>query len=263
MDSDRLTYMNAIAKKLEATTNFVVQNLPADEVIGLIVAKGATSIIQENSPDFELEKQFVKTIEQNASSFFSDPLKTILGASLIDQTQINFKESVQKSETIEKVKAWLSGVKGAKRLDDAIYLIVDELFTNAIYNALPFFVGLNDGLDRREKVDLTDRKTCKLFVGYNERRLILGCSDSFGSLNIVKLITQLHSTYLKGIAGSIKYGAGGAGVGSRLMFDSCINFYIGVREHEQTTVALGLPIGPNARGIDTSFKNIHLIRSNE
>ncbi|MDZ4660768.1 MAG: hypothetical protein SGJ18_04040 [Pseudomonadota bacterium] len=255
--------MNSLVKKQVYIPSVLVKDLPADEVIKIITVSQVGHVVQKNGVDFELEKQFVDGVKLNSLNYFSDPLKAILGSTLINQLHIKFKESVQKKETIEKVKVWVSNIRGASRIQDSIYLIVDELFTNAIYNALPFFVGLRDSLDRKEKVDLTDRKACEIFVGHNEHRLILGCSDSFGSLNLEKLSNQLLNTYAKGIAGSIKYGKNGAGIGCRLMFDNCINFYLGVRENEQTIVALGLPIGPNARAIDINFKNIHFIINKE
>lgn len=255
--------MNLPAKKLGIDEGLAVRDKLGHEVIELALNQNKWHIIQENCLDFDLENQFVQEYKHDKFKYFSDPITAILGPSVQDQIQIKFNDSIQKNETISKITTWARNISGTGRIMDSITLIADELFTNAVFNALPYYVGLPKGIDRREKVNLTDKKVCQFFAGHNEHRLILGCTDSFGSLNTQKLLKLIQSTYVKGIAGSINYSSAGAEVGCRLMFDKCINFYAGVWLHEKTTIALGLPIGPKSRAVDLNLKNLHLMEIRE
>jgi hypothetical protein len=99
----------------------------------------------------------------------------------------------------------------------------------------------------------------ELFAQADAKRLIIGCRDSFGEYDGRMVAERIKSCFDNGVANSIRHGTTGAGIGSYMIFDSCISYYGGSEKGVRTVVCVALPLGIGNRVRTTLPKNIHLL----
>ena len=130
-------------------------------------------------------------------------------------------------------------------------MIADELYTN----------GAKLGFDpaRLSKgAKLVRPGLVEFFARTDGLRLVLGVRDSYGTLRFEQVLSRISRCFEDGMAGSIKQGEGGAGIGSFMVFNACISYYAGVERGKRTVVCVSLPVGISRREGNALPKNIHL-----
>ncbi len=250
--------MSNLAKKLNFPKWKIVEDLEPKPTIDLVVTDNYSSIIQNNQPEFAAELRLAQNGHNQLEQMFANPCEFILGDKLKDKMSFLFYERNDKDLMIQEIKGWCFKTPKAKRLEDTIHQITDELFTNVLFNAPT--AAAPDSKNRKFPHILPQSKPGLLFLGVTDERLLLGAIDQYGSLNVQKLLKQLHGTFQQGIAGAMNHGPGGAGIGCRMIFDRGLSFYVAVQAGIQSLVATTLPIGPNARAVNLDFKNVHFFR---
>lgn len=233
----------------------IVDAMEPSLVLSLAEKMGLSQVIQKSCTEFEQEKICSISMIQNPKNFMLWPTDTILGteARAIQDLNINFKQSKEKENTIQKVLSWCKNLPRISRRQDSIRLIVDELYTNAIYNAPPSLRKSGQPRTVSKKSVLN----AELFLSASNERLLIGTRDRYGTLCLDSLLAKISTSFRDGLSAAINQGPGGAGIGCRLMFDQCLAFYIGVRPRYETIVAFTLPIGRSAQPNEIDFKNIH------
>lgn len=150
----------------------------------------------------------------------------------------------------------------SQTLIEDVVCVADELFTNAVYNA-PFVdkrTHLNPGISRSEmEIHLEADKPVRLFLAHDESRMVLGCKDPFGTLNLVKYFNTIKATYLRGPAATMNFGPGGAGLGSYLIFNAGSSLYFGVSPGNVTIICCVIPLGMSYRKRAEMPKHLHWI----
>ena len=142
-----------------------------------------------------------------------------------------------------------------------ILLCSDEVITNSIYNA-PFVDQHNNfsGPTRDfSKVQIDPDKKARFFIGADPDRVIIGCRDQYGTLNPDKLIDRIKRCYESNPGEVMNFGQGGAGIGSFLIFDSCVSMYIAVDAGQSTTICCAFPLGLSATKRSLVPKNLHVV----
>lgn len=91
--------------------------------------------------------------------------------------------------------------------------------------------------------------------------IALSVFDDYGSMNINKFLNKILNTYTIGTADSINYGAGGAGLGSSIIFQSAEALYIAVLPKRITRVTIVTPIKVRAKDREIEQKTIHIINT--
>jgi hypothetical protein len=91
--------------------------------------------------------------------------------------------------------------------------------------------------------------------------IALSVFDDYGSMNINKFLNKILNTYTIGTADSINYGAGGAGLGSSIIFQSAEALYIAVLPKRITRVTIITPIKVRAKDREIEQKTIHIINT--
>ena len=99
----------------------------------------------------------------------------------------------------------------------------------------------------------------EIFVAHTKDRLLVGCKDPFGALSVKKLLNRLWATYLTSQIQSINVnGDGGAGIGTRMMFNQCIGLYAAVDPKVKTMVCCTFSISKSTRVTQNYSKSLHL-----
>jgi hypothetical protein len=137
---------------------------------------------------------------------------------------------------------------GSRLVMDHAKVIFEELFMNAVYDAPAEAKKL--GLD-------TKKKRCDFTVAYNKDKVIISCSDAYGSLDPLKMLTRMRDIYTHGTKNIINLGQnkGGAGIGCSLLHHYSSSMVIAVMRGVRTRVTCTIPLR-------TGQKNFHLLGKN-
>lgn len=228
---------------------------PAD-VIRLAHRSKLSHVVQKNGLAFDRELAVSRTMSENLDSFLKEPLDIILG--LASETE-PARETLhladlawdKKADSLDQISEFIGKVKGARRIREQAMMVADELFTNAVKVGQPHSV-IAPGAPQREG-------SVEFFASADDSRLVLGCRDSYGELSFATILARLTQCFETGIVQSIKQGNSGAGIGSFLVFNTCVSYYCGVKKDHVTVVCVALPLGVSDDELATFPKNIHLV----
>ncbi len=89
----------------------------------------------------------------------------------------------------------------------------------------------------------------------------LSVFDDYGSMNMNKFLKKILNNFMIGTADAINYGAGGAGLGSSIIFESAETLYIAVLPKRITRVTILTPLKVRAKDRELEQKSIHIFNS--
>lgn len=248
-----------------------VNQASPEEVLELALSNNVHHVCHSNRFDFKSEMEASRLFLSHPDLFFKFPISFVLapneaGAqkeSELRMFQIDFTSSVEKTEILKSVEASLRGENCRQSLADDIIQVTDEVFTNAIYNAPAASLDgqLDPGVSRfGNNVEMTQRKFGRISLGLTADRILVSCTDQYGSLHIRKFLNKIKNTLQHGPGATMKFGSGGAGIGSYMIFSSAMSLYLGVLNSKQTTVACVFPRKMSHKQSADLGKNIHWIQ---
>lgn len=233
----------------------VTDAMPPGEVIRLAHAGTLRHIVQKDNLAFDSEIGLSKVMIERPEVFLDHPTETILGlgeaASHLPNLEVKFSTSERKHTAMMQFSSFIQALPGSRSIRDQAIVIADELYTNGAKNAWQNRLTPGEGPVRPGTVEF--------FARSDDQRLIIGCRDSFGELGLARVLSRIQTCYQNGVAQSINQGSGGAGIGSFLVFNSCISYYAGVELGKRTVVCVALPLGISLRETAGLTKNIHLL----
>lgn len=246
----------------------LVDRAPHVSVLSLCAENGVKHVVQKSNISSTNEIDFSSEMIQSPGGFFQFPLSCIFGQRNPDlQTELRIariytavEQYSDRNTIISNFRTLVQSLTSSPALLNDVLLVVDETLTNAIYNA-PYTAGNKKSrTSQDDDVRIDPRKKPVLFAGHDKERIVVGCRDSYGSLNINELVRRIKGCYENNISEMINYGEGGAGIGSFLMFNSCASMYIGVDSGYSTTICCSFPFNLSATKRSEMPKNIHLIQ---
>lgn len=245
----------------------VLDNEPPDKVVSLASQEGYDHVVQLSGAYYKIELNSSALIINNPSLFDDFPVSSIpspqqAGKDKEDELLVyksNFSKIDEKRGLLDNIELKLNDEVKSQNIKSDIITIADELVTNAIYNA-PFVKGEDrSGASRGDKTVQMHGGDCgTVFVGLDNSRVMVGCKDPYGTLDIKKLFDRIIKCYEKGLGDSINFtGPGGAGIGSYMIYNSSVSFYVGVRPGYSTITCGVLPRKASARARAEMPKNLH------
>lgn len=247
------------AQKIEIAAD----DLAPRQVLQLATEMGYAHVLQKNGLEYDKELASTTALKRDPQSFFRDPVASVLNLANAMTVECDFNRSSQKREVLDSVIRSLQANNLPQSLVDDITLVADELFTNAVFNA-PFVdkvTHLNPGVSRfAQEVVLEEGKYGKLTLAFDPTRVLVVCKDPYGSLNLYNFLTKIQATYERGAAATINFGAGGAGLGSYIIFNTSASLFVGVKTGCETVLAGLFPIRMSNRKRAFLPKHLHLIQ---
>lgn len=258
-------------------SSFIAVNLLGEngvsesQVLDVILEKNLNHVCYQDSPSFETEIQTSALMLTSPGTFFEKPLVSIfcpeeVKSNADSKFEIWSKEFFQiseKSKTLDEIKSVLEEKLNLGSLAAEILLVIDELFTNAIFNA-PFVdlkTKVNPGLNRSDtRTSMPHPNRGRVFIGKHDGRLVVGVRDPFGSLDIQRLFKKIKNCHEDGVAGNMNMGPGGAGIGSYMVYQSSTSYYVAVDEGKSTIVCCAFPLDMSGKKRQSLSKNIHCIQ---
>lgn len=233
----------------------VVEAMGASDVVRLAHVSNFSHIVQKDGMAFENELKTAQAMTENVVQFLRDPLSVIFGPQPEDKDRESLfvvnPVTEKKTRTLELFEEFLKTIKGARRIREQAILVADELYTNAMKIGHPH--------EKMSTTQIAREGTVEFFAEHDGNRLVLGCRDSFGELGFSQVLTRITNCFDRGVVHSINNGEGGAGIGSFMVFNTCISYYCGVDKGRSTVVCVALPLGVSDEELASLPKNIHLV----
>lgn len=231
--------------------------------------EGVRHVVQRSNLKPDLETKVAQFMLERPRDFILSPVSVILEEDVpnlesekrVTEYYREIDSPHSKSELIDGLKEYAQKFKNPRSVIYDLSIVADELITNAIYNA-PFVDDLNSrsGPDRNPDTATIDpNKKPVLFAGSDGVRLVFGVRDLYGMLNTASLIQRIRQCYETNLRDQISYSPGGAGIGSFMIFDSCVGMYVAVDRGRSTTICCSIPINMSANKRSSVPKNIHIL----
>lgn len=249
----------------------VCEGEPQEVIVPWMANTGVRHVVQTSHPEFEREVQSSLEMMNESANIFEDPVKVILrtvGRQEIQEGKPDaaywereFTSSKEKDSILGEVRAFVQASPKSATILDAVVTSTDEMISNAIYNAP---VDENNqhtfkDRDRSEKIELPSSGAAKIFMAHDGQWLVVGCVDPYGSLYPSQLLSHLARSYEAGADSVMNVdGPGGAHIGTRMMLDMCVGFYVAVEDGVRTLVAVTFPFGKSNRQMGKMPKAVHV-----
>ncbi len=246
-------------------------NIEPEVAIQLATEFGYRHLCQREGHEFDKEMRAAQALINNEDKFLTYPISSILSPdetteaseARLTSLSMKFNCSSQKRKVLDGLIKTSQGQSFSQTITDDIVAVADEMFTNAIYNA-PFVdinTQKNPGVSRLEpNVKLPPGKFASIFLAHDQSRIVIGCMDPFGSLDLKRYLNKINATYSRGPAAAINFGPGGAGIGSYIIFNAGSSLYFGVWPGAATIITCVIPLGLSNRKRIQLPKHLHWIQ---
>ncbi len=232
----------------------VTQTMAPFDVVQLAFEKKIRHLIQKDGLAFDQELLTAQLMRNQPHRFLRDPLSCIIGS---DSSQTNhglfhciYSVDEKKHRLLEEFTQFLSGIHGARAIRDEAVLIADELYTNCRKNSISA-AYLKSQAFRPGAIEFITHLTAD--------RLIIVCIDSYGTLDSRLVLEKIYGCYMNGVMNSINLGPGGAGIGSYMVYNSSVSFYLAVEPGRRTAVCCVLPLHLRLKHVANLSKNLHVL----
>lgn len=233
----------------------IATSLAPNDVVKIIHDTKLCHLVQADGLRFAAECAAAERMLRDPAGFLRHPVETIFGPQAFDQRKrfgLVFDASEKKGRLLAPFSDFVAGLEGGRTIWDSSLMIADELYTNASKNAWRKDAGLFQG-------PASFDGSIEFFAAADKEMLLIGCRDTFGRLVPRDVVARIKSCFDQGVAESIRFGTGGAGIGSYMVFDACISYYAGSQEGLTSVVCVALPLGMSRRAMASQPKNLHLV----
>lgn len=242
----------------------VVDKLPLKEVMQL-VEMGFEHVVQRSREDFAQELLASSLMTVRPESFFNNPVPFFLSG-FNSQEIVNdpdrhlimrFTRNKEKEMLMDWLNAFLDRDPRTSTIRDLALQCADEMISNALFNAPVLTSGRRayKDLPRNTDIALPSKMAASIFACFGEGRVVIGCTDAYGSLTKEILMSHLSEMFNAGGA-DFKYTSGGAGLGIRYIIENSANFYVLVNPGKSTLVAAAFMLKGLKSNL-TAAKHIH------
>lgn len=252
----------------------VTDSMQPQDVLRLATEQGFGHVIQRKGLEFDKEIKSAERLINAPESFFTFPIASIFSPddltaeaeSKVIAAQAKFNSSHQKRDILKIFSKAMESKGVSQTMNDDITSVADEMYTNAVFNA-PFVSSgskFNPGVSRQDQeVILEVGKQGLLVLAHDEKRIMIACQDPYGSLNLDGYLGKIKATYERGAAATMNFGSGGAGIGSYIIYNTCVSFYVGVKAGRTSIICCVLPLGMSNRKRALMPKHLHWIHLEE
>jgi hypothetical protein len=253
----------------DPTSIVVCDQLPSAKVISLCLQNSVHHVVQKSNFESAAEIKLASSMILSPEYFHKFPLSVIFGVDKPTEksegslAEISYRmaAAAEKPTVLGLIETYVEKHATPKSISADVQTVADELITNSIYNAPFVNMGNTRSGAERNTNDIAVDPTKKphIFGGRNKEKLVIGCTDFYGRLNVKKLLERIQYCYENSPGDLLNYGPGGAGIGSFMIFELSMGFYVGVDPGKSTTVACAFPLNMSARKRHSTPKNLHFI----
>jgi|GEM_PF-2902956 len=230
------------------------------------VENDLNSFVQTSNDDLMYELFIAGIIRKKPKLFLNNPV-TLLNSQESSVAPMrmwaeNFNSTEHKSKILDGAAEFLSESKSLNRLKENVAIIMDELFSNALFNGpvddsgYPIFKNMA----RNEKIRFPGNKNAKFFLVHSKDDLFVGCIDPFGSIDRSRFVKTIEQTYS---VGKVRQddeleGGKGAGFGMRMMLDRSRSLYALSEKGKRSLVVSHMRLNISLKKVETTPKQLHI-----
>jgi hypothetical protein len=214
------------------------------------------NLIAKNDEPLEPEELIITAEKLLRNDLFGIQKYLLWG---VEPLCVTIQESQRKQEYVREVAGYAAGLGCSERTIELIETIVDELVTNAIFNAPRTATGEPKyaRLSRREHVVLEDRETAQLQFACDGDYIAIAQVDPFGSLTQETVVTYLNRCLVKGPS-QFSEATGGAGIGLFRVFQSLSKFIVNIDPGRKTEVISLIDLRLSMKRFRQAAKSFHI-----
>lgn len=177
----------------------------------------------------------------------------------VEPYRVEIRDSRLKQDYINEVASYAMSLGCNHRTVEMIETIVDEVVTNAIYNAPRDENGVAKyaKLSRRETVVLDDHEVGELQFACDGDYIAISQIDPFGSLTQDTVVTYLNRCLVKGPE-QFSEASGGAGIGLFRVFQSLSKFVVNIDPGNKTEVIALIDLRLSMKRFRQAAKSFHI-----
>lgn len=242
------------------------KDLGDPKLVDLLVKEGINNLIS-NRGSFQAsqseidERELITTCQKLLSQEIFGLEKYLrIPNALIHETRI--ASNFQYPSAQKEMDNLLARLNCARPVAQMISLVVDELITNAIYDAPRDEKGhpKYKGNDRTQELHLSEKEQVTLRYACDGQNFLLSVSDNFGSLERDIIMHYLEQSFVT--EPEINPPPQGAGLGLHMIFNSINRLVFNIEEGKKTEVIAGFYIGSGMRAFKDTGRtlNIFLIK---
>ncbi len=220
-----------------------------------------SNVVQTSNDDLPYELFIASIILKKPRLFLNNPL-TILNSQDSSATamrvwQENFNCTEHKERVMESIHKFIGRNKSMNRLSDNILIVIDELFSNALFNAPIDESGYRifKNMHRNEHVRFPGNKNAKIFAVHTQNDLFIGAVDPWGSVDRDGICHSLYKAYNER---KVDETSKGAGFGLRMMLDRSRSIYILCEKGKRTLACCHMRLNISLKKVENVPKQLHI-----
>ncbi len=159
----------------------------------------------------------------------------------------------QKYDALSDIQKELNKNKMTRVFADEAQIALDELMINAFYQG----PGTHAATVKAPSEKQPSEKSLEVFMIYNSRRLIVGCIDQYGSLNVSNLVNHLYNRSNESLL-AVRENSRTGGLGLTYIIEHSATFYAVCGQGVNTMVATMFPLREGGSMLESYPKNLHL-----
>jgi len=228
-------------------------DLTAEQLLENYLDRGVIYQCQDSSPLVTSDTKLIESLKASKDILFTDPFSLFGPGDNLYKTKLTSLKD--KNVVMDHLRnQHFADLK--QSLMEETLACIDEIITNAIFNA-PFSAPV----DRQVKdLLLPNGDFVELGVANSADEVFVMCVDPYGTLKVDEYLRKILNCYKNGVGESINYGAGGAGIGSYIVFDSSSSMIVGVKSKQKTIVGCKFPKNLSSKKRKTSSKNLIVVK---
>ncbi|MCA9677840.1 MAG: hypothetical protein KC464_22645 [Myxococcales bacterium] len=230
---------------------------PTEDYLPLMASKRfLRNVIAKNDEPLEPDELIITAEKLLRGDLFGLQKYLLWG---VEPYCLKIKDSREKADYISQVSGYAASLGCNERVVELIETIVDELVTNAIYNAPRTATGeaRYAKLSRREPVELEPHEQGELQFACDGDYIAIGQIDPFGALTQETVVSYLNRCLVKG-PDQISEASGGAGIGLFRVFQSLSKFVINIDPGHKTEVITLIDLRLSMKRFRQATKSFHI-----
>lgn len=251
----------SLVEGLDLTGRIAIgDHIATPKFLQAMVENKLSNVVQTSNDDLPYELFIASIILQKPRLFLNNPLTLLnsqdASASAMRVWQENFNATEHKDKILESIHKFIGRNKSMNRLSDNILIVIDELFSNALFNA-PVDEGgyrIFKNMDRNEKVKYPGNKNAKIFAVHTANDLFIGAVDPWGSIDRTGICKSIYSAYTESKVAEGK----GAGFGLRMMLDRARSVYILSEAKQRSLICCHMRLNISLKKVESVPKQLHI-----
>lgn len=256
-DSKLLEQLNTLEPRWPRTKLVLHTTAQTEDYLPLMAERRfLRNLIAKNDEPLEPEELIITAEKLLRKDLFGLQKYLLWG---VEPYCVKIRDSRLKQDYISEVATYAQSLGCNERMIELIETIVDEVVTNAIYNAPRTADGTPKYAkrSRREHVVLEDDEVAELQFACDGDYIAIAQIDPFGSLTQDTVVSYLNRCLARG-PDQFSEASGGAGIGLYRVFQSLSKFVVNIDPGKKTEVIALIDLRLSMKRFRQAAKSFHI-----